>query len=99
MTKVFLYGGTGKYSGAGGFELNCPEIGGTHRFILFLAHKSNEAQQEAAAHELEKLGFTELQVGQGKPIAVEALNELQMHAFQKHYEGALAEGSSIVWYP
>ena len=49
--------------------------------------------------ELASFGFTELQVGQGKPIAVEVLKEPQMQAFQKHYEGALAEGSSIVWYP
>lgn len=99
MTTVYLYGGTGKYSGTGAFEWNSPEVGNTHRFILFLAHDSAEAQQETAMRELASFGFTELQVGQGKPIAVEVLNEPQMQAFQKHYEGALAEGSSIVWYP
>ena len=81
------------------FEWNSPEVGSTHRFILFIAHGDDEAQEETAIQELEKFGFTELQIGQGKPIAVEALNEPQMQAFQKHYEGALAEGSSIVWYP
>ena len=99
MTTVYLYGGTGKYSGTGEYEWSSPEIGSTHKFILFVAHRSNEAQPGVAMLELEKFGFAELQVGQGKPIAVEALNEPKMQAFQKHYEGALAEGSSIVWYP
>jgi hypothetical protein len=99
MKTVFLYGGTGKYSGTAAFEWNCPEVGNTHRFILFVAQENNEAQQQVAINELEQFGFTELQVGEGKPIAVEVLNEPQMKAFQKHYEGALAEGSSIVWYP
>ncbi len=99
MKMVYLYGGTGKYSGAAAFEWNCPEVGSTHRFILFIVQENNEAQQEVAMNELGKYGFIELQVGEGKPIAVEVLNEPQMRAFQKHYEGALAEGSSLVWYP
>ncbi len=99
MTTIYLYGGTGKYSGAGAFEWNSPEVGGSHRFILFLAQNGTEAQQEAAVDELEKFGFIELQISRGKPIAVEVLNDPQMQAFQKHYEGALTNGSSIVWYP
>lgn len=98
MTTVVLYGGTGKYSGAGAFYWHSPEVGSVHKFILFMAQEGEEAQQEAAISELEKFGFTDLELGQGKPIAIEVLNEPQMQAFQKHYEGALAEGSSIVWY-
>ena len=99
MTTVYLYGGSGKYSGTRAFEWESPKIGSTHKFILFVAHEGNEAQQIVAMLELEKFGFSEVQVALGKPIAVESLNEAQMQAFQKHYEGALAEGSSIVWYP
>lgn len=99
MTTVVLYGGTGKYSGTGAFEWHSPEVGSVHRFILFMAQSGEAAHQEAAVRELEKFGFTDLEVGQGKPIAVEVLNEPQMQVFQKHYESALAEGSSIVWYP
>ena len=99
MTTVYLYGGSGKYSGSAAFEWHSPAIGSTHKFILFIAHEDNQAQQDVALRELQKFGFTQLQIGQGKPIAVEVLNEPQMQAFQKHYEGALADGSSIVWYP
>lgn len=99
MTTVVLYGGTGKYTGASAFEWHSPEVGSVHKFILFMAHMGDETQHEEAVRELEKFGFTDLEVGQGKPIAVEVLNEPQMQVFQKHYEGALAEGSSIVWYP
>ena len=99
MTTVVLYGGTGKYSGVGNFQWNSPEVGGVHRFILFLAQEGEESQRETAIRELERFGFTELELGEGRPIAVEVLNEPQMQAFQKHYEGALSEGSSVVWYP
>ena len=99
MTTVYLYGGSGKYSGTGAFEWSSPDIGSTRKFILFVAHESDEAQPGTVILELERFGFSELEVGQGQPIAVEALTEPQMQAFQKHYEGALAEGSSIVWYP
>lgn len=99
MTTVFLYGGTGKYSGVSEFEWHSPEVGSVHRFILFMAQEGEEQQQEAAMRELKKFGFTELEVGEGRPIALEVLNEPRMQVFQKHYEGALAEGSSVVWYP
>jgi hypothetical protein len=40
-----------------------------------------------------------LELMEGRPILAEVLNNPQMQAFQKHYEGAFAEGSSLVWYP
>jgi len=99
MKTVYLYGGKGKYAETGSFEWNSPEVGSTHQFILFLAQASTEPDDQAAIQELASYGFTDLQVAQGKPIAVEVLNESSMYAFQKHYEGALSEGSSLVWYP
>jgi hypothetical protein len=99
MTTIYLYGGTGKYAGTETFEWNSPVVGSTHKFILFLAQEVDEPQDSVARGELTKFGFSEVQIGAGKPIAVEALNDPQMQAFHKHYEGALAEGCSIVWYP
>ena len=99
MTTVYLYGGQAKFAGASGIEWNSPEPGSTHKFILFVAQEGDAPQPDAAEYELASLGFVECQIGAGKPISVESLNDPQMHAFQKHYEGALSEGSSLVWYP
>ena len=99
MTKVYLYGGKGKFVATQSFEWNSPEIGSTHQFILFFAQSKAEPNDKAAIQELARYGFAEVVISQGKPIAVEVLNEPQMQAFQKHYEGALSEGSSLVWYP
>jgi len=49
--------------------------------------------------QLARFGFVELDVGRGRPIQVESLNDPSMHAFRRHYEGALDEGCSVVWYP
>jgi hypothetical protein len=99
MTTVYLYGGEGTFAGTGEFQWNSPAIGSTHKLILFLTQEVTEPQEQLAMDELAKYGFRNVQVGAGKPIAAEVLNEPQMKVFQKHYEGALAEGSSIVWYP
>lgn len=99
MTTVYLYGGSGTYAGTGAFDWNSPSVGNKHNFILFVAQDSDEPQHEAALSELVRFGFEEIHLRPGKAIAVEALNEPRMQAFQKHYEGALAEGCSIVWYP
>jgi hypothetical protein len=99
MKRVYLYGGSGKFAGSSAYDWNCPSIGSTHKLILFLAQDSDTPQQEIAERELSDFGFCEIQIGIGKPIDVEALNEPQMQAFQRHYEGAIAEGCSLVWYP
>lgn len=99
MTTVYLYCGSGTFAGTGDFEWHSPAVGSSHKFILFVTQEVDEPQPELALGELERFGFVEVQIGVGKPILVEVLNEPQMQAFQKHYEGALAEGCSIVWYP
>jgi hypothetical protein len=99
VKRVYLYGGSGKFSGTNTFAWNSPSIGATHKLILFLAQDVDAPQQELALGELSDLGFCEIQIRTGKAIDVEALNEPQMQAFQRYYEGAMADGSSIVWYP
>jgi hypothetical protein len=99
MTTVVLYGGVGKFTGTREYQWVSPEVGDTHKFILFMAQESEMSLEAEAMKEMEKFGFAEIRLGAGKPIHVEVLNQPQMQAFQRHYEGALAEGSSIVWYP
>jgi hypothetical protein len=96
---VYVYGGSGTFTGGGEFEWHSPTLGSRHRFILFVAQDDDSPQQDAALAELIRFGFSEVELVQGKPIAVEALNEPAMEAFRKHYEGAFSEGSSLVWYP
>ncbi|CAJ0816814.1 hypothetical protein LMG19087_02885 [Ralstonia wenshanensis] len=99
MATVYLYGGSAKFSGLNAFEWASPAVGSRHRFILFLAQTNDVADSGLALVELEQYGFSEIALGDGRPIVPESLNAPNMDVFRKHYEGALKEGSSIVWYP
>jgi hypothetical protein len=99
MPTIYLYGGEGTYTGAEEKLWHSPSLGSTHKFICFIAQDIDESQEDNAIQEIEKLGFTEIRIGEGKPIHIQVLNQPQMQAFQKHYEGALEEGFSLVWYP
>lgn len=99
MKHVYLYGGVAKFDGSGSFEWNSPSVGSTRKLILFLSQDADNPQQELAMRELAAFGFSEVQLGMGKPIYVEALNDPQMRAFRHHYEGAIEDGCSVVWYP
>lgn len=99
MTTVFLYGGSAKFVGAPAFDWAYPVVGDIHKLILFLAQNDNTADTNLALVELNRFGFSEITLGDGRPIVAESLNTPNMEVFRKHYEGALAEGSSVVWYP
>jgi hypothetical protein len=94
-----LYPGEATYTGTCDFKWSSPEVGARHKLILFLSQAEGEPQQALAFQEISRFGFGQVVLKPGKPISVEALNEPKMQAFQKHYEGALDAGSSIVWYP
>ncbi len=98
MSRVFIYAGSGRFVG-GAFKWHSPTEGATHNFMLFLAQDNSEPNQAAALTEMGHFGFDEVDLREGRPLAVEALNDPQMLAFQAHYQGALHEGSSLVWYP
>ncbi|AOS78694.1 hypothetical protein Q5W_06790 [Hydrogenophaga sp. PBC] len=99
MTKIYLYGGEATYAGHCDFEWQAPRLGARHKLILFLAQDENESREDIARSELARFGFTDFDMGTGRPIDVESLNDPRMHAFRRHYEGALDEGCSLVWYP
>lgn len=99
MTRIFLYGVEATYGSGCDFEWPAPPLGGRHKLILFLAQTNESAQDDRVVSELARFGFVDLHVGIGRPIEVEALNDPRMQVFRRHYEGALAEGVSIVWYP
>jgi hypothetical protein len=99
MKFVYLYSGTARFTGSGSFEWSSPRVGDTHKFILFNAQDVDERLDSSAVGELKDYGFDEIIIGNGKPIAVDSLNDPQMQVFHAHYEGALSNGSSLAWYP
>jgi hypothetical protein len=68
-------------------------------FILFLAQSDSVQDYDGAKREVESFGFSEVDLGEGRKIDVESLNDPNMAAFRWHYEGAFTEGRSLVWYP
>lgn len=99
MKTVILYPGSARFAGAASFDWASPTVGSTHRFILFLGQNDSTPDHEAAKREVESFGFCEIDLGEGRKIDVESLNDANMTAFRRHYEGAFTEGSSLVWYP
>ena len=99
MTKIYLYGGEATYAGRCDFEWQAPRLGDRHKLILFLAQDEDESREDMATSELARFGFVEIDIGVGRPIQAESLNDSSMQAFRRHYEGALEEGCSVVWYP
>jgi hypothetical protein len=99
MPTVFVYLGEATYRGPGEFSWQSPAVGDRHKLMLLLAQAANEANEAEADRELSRFGFVETQLVPGKPISVQALYSPDMRAFHKHYDEALAAGSSVVWYP
>jgi hypothetical protein len=98
MSVVYIYRGSGRFGG-GAFEWNNPPLGSKHEFMLFFLQQEDEPKQQAAHAEVDRFGFKQVMLFPGKKIVVEALNEPAMAMFQKNYQDALADGSSLVWYP
>ncbi|NRR29611.1 hypothetical protein HSX11_05365 [Oxalobacteraceae bacterium] len=99
MITVFLYGGSARFSANTAFDWECPVVGDSHKLILFLAQTGNKPDFRSACVELERYGFFDITLKDGRPILAESLNTPGMEVFRKHYEGAFEEGSSVVWYP
>lgn len=99
MKTVILYGGSARFAGSASFDWASPTVGSIHRFILFLAQSDSVPDHDAAKREVESFGFSEIDLREGQKIDVESLNDPNMAAFRRHYEGAFTEGSSLVWYP
>jgi hypothetical protein len=97
LVNVVLYLCEGQYAGPGVLTFSAPEIGAHHKFLLVLRQVDGTVSYSAATTEAVRFGFTTVTVLNGRPLDVEALNS--MVGFTKHYEEALSEGSSLLWYP
>jgi hypothetical protein len=98
MSVVYIYRGSGRFAG-GAFEWNNPPLGSKHEFMLFLLQEEDEPKQQAAHAAIDRFGFKQVMLFPGKKIVVEALNEPANAVFQEYYQNALADGSSLAWYP
>lgn len=99
MTVVVIYGFTGKYEGNGEYEWNHPELGATHKCMLFLRQESDSSEYQAAVAECRRYGFTEIEDMRYGTLQVEVLNTDLYRGFAGFYEGALQEGSTLLFYP
>jgi hypothetical protein len=96
---VILYLCDGVFSGPGLLKLKAPKIGARHKFLLFLRQEMESVSFSAALAEAERFGFGTVSVLGGNQLSVESLNSPDFQGFTKHYEEALSQGSSLVWYP
>jgi len=99
MTVVVIYGFTGKYSGNSEYTWNHPEVGATHKCMLFFRQASDSDQSQAAAAECRRYGFTDIANMRYGKLQVEVLNTDLYRGFAGFYEGALQEGSTLLFYP
>lgn len=67
--------------------------------MLFLSRGEDKPAEADAPSEVERYGFRNVDVMEGRKIVVEALNDPKMQVFQRYYESAFNQGSALVWYP
>jgi hypothetical protein len=99
MSQVMLYLCEGEFVGKPVYDYHHPVPGAVHSFLLFLRQTTAESSMEKAEQESVKYGFSRVTVKKSNLLSVEAMNTDAYKGFSGHYEEALSEGSSIVWYP
>jgi hypothetical protein len=99
MPIVYIYPGHGRFAGSD-FEWECPPLASKHDFMLFVRQDEEKPAAHVALDAVDRYGFKQVKLTQqGRPIAVESLNDPKLAAFRKNYEDALAKGFSLAWYP
>lgn len=99
MGIVAIYSFSGRYSGNPEYEYHHPELGATHRCMLFLRQQADSDEYEGALAECEKYGFSEIVFSRRGVLQVEVLNTDTYRGFAGLYEEALSDGSALVYYP
>ena len=68
--------------------------------MLFLRQDVDMPTRHVALAEIARFGFVQVKLmGDGRKIVVESMDDAKLAAFRKNYEDALADGSSLAWYP
>ena len=99
MSKVFIYGFTGTFTETPEYDYAHPDIGATHKCMLFLRQESETTEFLNAETEAKKFGFSSITNLAGNQLQVDILNTDAYKGFTGYYDEALKEGSSLVYYP
>jgi len=70
-----------------------PEVGSVHRCIVLV----RESERERLPEFLKQLGWESLSTA-SRPFDPASLDEPSMEPFRQHYDAALKDGHSLVWY-
>ena len=99
MTVVMIYGFTGRFCGDSEYTWNHPAMDAVHKCMLFLRQDDESDECDAAVTECRKYGFVDIENMRVGKLQIDALNTDLYRGFAGFYEGALSEGSSLVFYP
>jgi hypothetical protein len=99
MKAVMIYGFKARFSGTSEIEWNHPDIGATHKCLLFLAQDAESDDFQAAVAECRRYGLEEFENLRAGRLRVEVLNTDLYRGFSGFYEEALRSGSAVVYYP
>ncbi|OHE83769.1 MAG: hypothetical protein A2190_03680 [Lysobacterales bacterium RIFOXYA1_FULL_69_10] len=99
MTVVMIYGFTGRYSGDPEFTWNHPDVGATHKCMLFLRQESEADDFQNAARECRRYGFIDIENLRCGKLQIDVLNTDLYRGFAGFYEEALSAGSALLYYP
>jgi hypothetical protein len=99
MTVVMIYGFTGRFCGDTEYDWDHPEMDAIHKCMLFLRQDLESDDFKLAVTECRKYGFTDLENMRAGKLQIDALNTDLYRGFAGFYEGALSDGSTLVFYP
>ena len=99
MSKVFIYGFSGTFTEKPEYDYAHPNVGATHKCMLFLRQESATTEFLNAENEAKKFGFSSITNLAGNQLQIEVLNTEAYKGFTGYYNEALKEGSSLVYYP
>ena len=99
MPSVHVYGFTGKYTGSPEYEYAHPELGATHKCMLFLFQHTEDSEWDLAGVECRKFGFDELVFEREGRLYSDVLNTDRYRGFSGFYEEAMERGSALLFYP
>ena len=99
MKAVMIYSFKARFAGNAEIEWRHPELGATHKCMLFLAQDAEADDFQAAIAECQRYGFDQIENLRVGRLRVEVLNTDLYRGFAGFYEEALRSGSVVVYYP